>query len=184
MGKNAFIHVRLLFISTFSCVFPGNVRFYGLQDPLLDLNKNTYACKRGELYRSKRVSCNLQNLTSPRKTHESVLIKSDLPLMCRGIFPYYHVLFFGGGGEGGKNKTVREYRPQNRQYLHSQSEVVTDGIRVMPKRKPIPQLVYLLSLLILISLWKGTTSSKVNFLAILIYSPTIPVHHSQELTGS
>ena len=103
MGKrHLHIKVRSLFISTFPCAFLGNVRFYGLQDPFLDLNKNAYARKRGGLQRPKRVSCNPQNFTSPRKAHGTVLIRNDFPLMCRGIFPLLLCGFFGGEGGGGE----------------------------------------------------------------------------------
>jgi len=41
-----------------------------------------------------------QNPTLPKKTHDDVLIRNDLSLMCRGLFSHYCVLW-------GKTKTVR-----------------------------------------------------------------------------
>ena len=42
---------------------------------------------------SKWGSCISWNPTSPRKAHEDVLIRSDLPLMCRSLFPHCCVLW-------------------------------------------------------------------------------------------
>ena len=38
-------------------------------------------------------SCIPWNPTSPREARENVFIRNDLPLMCRGIFPYCCVLW-------------------------------------------------------------------------------------------
>ena len=45
---------------------------------------------------------NLCNPTSSREVHEDVLIRSDLPSMCRGLFP----------AQPGENKTVRYMGPK------------------------------------------------------------------------
>ena len=38
-------------------------------------------------------SCIPWNLTSPKKAHENMFIRINLPLICRGLFPHYCVLW-------------------------------------------------------------------------------------------
>ena len=49
----------------------------------------------------KRGSCIPWNLTSPRKAHENVFIRNDLPSMCKGLFPS---VTWGRMIRGGKHK--------------------------------------------------------------------------------
>jgi len=62
-------------------------------------------------------SCNPWNPTS--------LIRNDLLLMYRGLFPSLLCAL-------SENKTVRGYGLQSRQYLHNQGGVITNGIKAMP----------------------------------------------------
>ena len=74
-------------------------------------------------YTINQIVANPWNPISPREAHWDVLIRSDLPLMCRG--PPTIVCF-----EGEQNR--ERHGPQSGQYLHSWGGVVTDGIRAMP----------------------------------------------------
>ena len=44
-------------------------------------------------YTINQIVANPWNPISPREAHWDVLIRSDLPLMCRGLFPYYCVFW-------------------------------------------------------------------------------------------
>ena len=70
-------------------------------------------------------SCIPWNPTSPKETHGNVLIRSDLPLMCRGIFPHCCVLW-------GRTKPCGISGPKADNMYTGGGGVVTDGIRAMP----------------------------------------------------
>ena len=64
---------------------------------------------KGWIVETKQGACNPWNPTSLGEAHENVLIRSELPLMCRGIFPYFCVL---------QERTKSwEYRLQSEQHL-------------------------------------------------------------------
>ena len=55
--------------------------------------------------RSLLINTSPWNPTLPKEAHGDVFIRSDLPLMCRGLFPHCYVLL-------GKNKSVRDMGPK------------------------------------------------------------------------